>query len=223
MSKSRVVSCIIVALLVIASFLVNSRKLFLWAEEDNKPSFELDINENRVKKVDRGWEFSVGQYIFGGDLPTGLYDFETVEGVMYINGKKLNKGCTFKNFIAWEEGTLLVVEGDGTLHMIEEEESKKEMKGDNIIIRNSGYYLESMLTTTVSGEGKIRITRKDIPKDMAPVKLELQDYNTKEVLDKVELKGEIVFGKNSFEKTHIRLNHNFRSSCRNGCVAALSR
>ena len=197
MSKNKVISLITIAILLGGIIFFNNRE---WLSSGNNLEDEgvdtIKVDESKVTQIADGWELSEGEYYFGKDLPPGMYDFTTIKGEMSVDGKKLNENCSLRNYISIPEISLKI-SGNGCVVMkdISGRDLNLESNNNNVKIKESGYYFNSVIVNNETGEGKVRIYCEDVLETDFPIIVELQDSNSK-IADK---KIEILSCKDSFE------------------------
>lgn len=197
MSKNKVISLIAIAILLGGIIFINNRE---WLSSGNNLEDEgvdtIKVDESKVTQIADGWELSEGEYYFGKDLPPGMYDFTTIKGEMSVDGKKLNENCSLRNYISIPEISLKI-SGNGCVVMkdISGRDLNLESNNNNVKIKESGYYFNSVIVNNETGEGKVRIYCEDVLETDFPIIVELQDSNSR-IADK---KIEILSCKDSFE------------------------
>lgn len=187
MSKNRVISIIVIIIIFGGVILFNNRE-FLFSNNNLEEGMDtIKVDESKVTQTADGWELSAGEYYFGKDLPHGMYDFITIKGEVSVDGKRLNENCSLRNYISMPE-VPLKINGNGLVCMkdISGRNLNLESNNSKTKIRESGYYFNSLFMNNESGEGKVRIYCENILDTDFPIKIELQDSNSRKIVDEKE-------------------------------------
>lgn len=189
MGKNRVISLVAMVILLGVVLLFNNRELlFVSQEPETEGTDTSQLPEGKPKQTEDGWELTEGVYYIGETLPAGMYDLVTIKGAMSVNGKKLNENCRLQNYMAMPEYSLKIA-GDGCVAMkeIEGKNLGLEKNEKGVMIKESGYYLASVVANDFAEKTKIRIYCKGIAETDFPIIVELQDTYEREVIQRIEL------------------------------------